>query len=423
MNAQPDARTAPLRTLGLAVCIAFAVLYLWCATQSFRASVLASSLDVASLERAIALQPRQAGYQDLLCRFLMFDRQEVAAAVPHCERATELNPYYSPYWLHLALAYHGAGAQAQQQQAIRKALEVDPTTPDVAWNAANFFLVQNQVPEALRQFATVIRNDPNRVTPALDLCWRAVHDENEIEALLPPDPDAYLKFVRLLITKNQWEAARRAWSSMLRLNRKPAYQHALFYVDALIDKHDVADANQAWQQLASSSNELRRRSEADNMVLNGGFEEEILNGGFDWHYWKHNDSTVSRETTDFHSGNRSVSISYRGRNDDSGLFQYVPVKPNTQYMVSSWVKSDGLKSGSGICVAVTDAYSDKVFAQTQETLGTTEWHRVESSFQTGPDTELVVVRFAHAGGNLWVEGQFWADDVNLSPRVESVHAQ
>ena len=191
----------------LATCTAIIAVYGWFAARSYRASRLSSSLDVVSLERAIALEPRDAASQDLLCRYLLFDRQEAGAAVPHCKRATELNPYQSAYWLHLALAYYRTGAEHEQQDAILKAISVDPTTPDVAWEAANFFLVQGKIPEALRQFSVVIRGDPAMATQSLDLCWRTLHDVSAIEAILPPEPEVYLQFLKLLYDENEWEAA------------------------------------------------------------------------------------------------------------------------------------------------------------------------------------------------------------------------
>jgi tetratricopeptide (TPR) repeat protein len=155
------------RTLGLAACIGLLAIYGWFAARSFQAARLASSLDVIALERAVALEPRDAAYQDLLCRFLLFDKQDAGAALPRCQRATQLNPYQSAYWLDLALAYYSTGAEHEQEQAILKAISVDPTTPDVAWNAANFFLAQGKVAEALRQFAVVMRSDPEMVRPSL----------------------------------------------------------------------------------------------------------------------------------------------------------------------------------------------------------------------------------------------------------------
>ena len=238
------------RTLGLAACLGLLVVYGYFAARSFQAARLASSLDLTALGRAIELEPRNAAYQDLLCRFLLFDKQEAGAALPRCQRATELNPYHSTYWLDLALAYYSTGAEYQQQQAILKAIAVDPTTPDVAWNAANFFLAQGKVPEALHQFAVVMRSDPSMVKPSLDLCWRTLHDVNAIEAILPPDSDAYLQFLLLLIANHQWEGADQVWSALLRLNTEIDYRQALFYVDSLLQRREVARAEAVWDQLA-----------------------------------------------------------------------------------------------------------------------------------------------------------------------------
>ena len=265
---------------------------------------------MASLQRAIALEPRNAASQDLLCRFLLFDKQEASAAVPLCKRATELDPYQSAYWLHLALAYYRTGAEQQQEEAIFRAVSVDPTTPDVAWKAANFFLVQGKIPEALHQFSVVIRGDPTMATQSLDLCWRTLHDVSAIEAILPPEPEIYLQFLRLLTAKSEWAAAHHIWSALLRLNREFDYHHALFYVDALLQERDIAGADRAWGELASRSVTLSRYSQSDNLVLNGDFEEEILNGGFDWHYAVQPGTAVSLDTTQFHSGSRSVLVSY-----------------------------------------------------------------------------------------------------------------
>jgi tetratricopeptide (TPR) repeat protein len=396
-----------------------AATYGWFAAREFRAARLASSLNLFSLDRAIALAPQDAAHQDLLCRYLLFDRQDAAAATPYCKRATELNRYQSAYWLHLALAYYQSGMEQQQQEAIFKAISVDPTTPDVAWEAANFFLVQGEIPEALHQFSVVIRGDPNMVTPSLDLCWRALRDIDAMKTMLPPNPEVYLQFVKLLVAKNEWEAAHQMWSALLQLNREFDYHHALFYVDALLQKQDVARADQAWKQLASRSVVLSRYSRADNLIVNGDFAEEILNGGLDWRYLAQPRIAVSVDTTQFHSGNQSVLISYSNTGGDSGLHEYVPVKPDTQYTVAAWVKSDELRSANGPGISVSDAYDNTRYALTPETIGTTPWHLVESTFQTGPTTKLVIVRIVRDPGNTRILGQFWINAISLLPTVKS----
>jgi tetratricopeptide (TPR) repeat protein len=402
----------------LSGCIGLAVFYGWFAVRDYESSLLASGVDMPSLRRAIALSPKNAAHQDLLCRDLLFDRQDPAAARPYCERATELNPNQSAYWLHLALVYFQLGQQQQQEEAIRQAVTIDPTTPDVAWEAGNFFLVQGKIPEALHQFSVVIRGDPYMAGPAMDQCWRVLHNVSAMEAVLPSDPEIYLQFIRMLIAKGEWQAAQQAWSALLQLNRSFDYRHALFYVDALLQNRDAATAGEVWKQLASRSPVLSRYVSLGNLIVNGDFAEEILNAGLDWHYVPQAGTALTVDTAQFHSGNQSVLISYSETGGDAGLYQFVPVSPNTQYTLSAWVKSEELRSANGPALAVLDPYSGTRYAMTPETVGTTPWHVVDANFQTGPETKLVVVRVVRDPANTRVLGQFWIDNVSLKPGAD-----
>ena len=57
----------------------------------------------------------------------------------------------------------------------------DSSTPDLAWEAANFYLVQGDTDKALREFRVVMESDPYLPPAALKLCWRVKPD---IDALL-----------------------------------------------------------------------------------------------------------------------------------------------------------------------------------------------------------------------------------------------
>ena len=72
------------------------------------------------------------------------------------QEASELDPYSSSIWLDLAQAYYSDREKQLVNAAIHKALAVDPTTPDTAWSAANFFLIQGDTSHALQVFAIVL---------------------------------------------------------------------------------------------------------------------------------------------------------------------------------------------------------------------------------------------------------------------------
>jgi hypothetical protein len=400
-------------------CIAIALFYGWSVTRAYLASRLASPPAELSLQRAMALEPENALYPYTLGQYLMLGVQRIDGAVAPLQRATELNPHNSTYWLDLALAYYLAGDTRHQRQALESAIAVDPTSPVVAWNAANFFLVQGDVSAALRQFLVVLKYDPGQVRPALDLCWRALHDPAAIINILPPDPEVYLQLVKLLSERHEADAAYSVWSALWQLNLPFDYRHAMFYVDDLIQQRNVARAAEVWKQITSRSLTLSRYATNDNLVGDSKFSEEILNGGFGWRFDARPGVAVSLDTAQFHSGTRSVMVDYSDRGDDVGLYQYVPVQPHTRYVLSAWVKSEDLETANGPRIAAFDVYDNTTLATAEETVGTTEWHRVEVPFETGPATELIAVRFIRNPGTTLIHGQFWIDEVAVTPADSS----
>ena len=406
------------RAVLLSICM-LAGGYVWCVVRVYRAHRLAMGRDQVSIQRAIELQPRDASNYDLLGRYFMWNVQDPHAAALQFQQAARLNPYASSYWLHLAQAENSLGNNDEQARAIRNAIAVDPTTPEVAWDAANLFLVQGKTDEALDQLAVVVRNDPGKAQVALDTSWRALGDVDRITRRLPPDPDVYLKFVKLLVGRQQWRAADQVWSSMLQLNREFDPRAALFYVDALLAHRDVTGAQKAWQQLADKSSSLSQYRTPENLVVNTSFDHDILNGGFDWHYTALPGVAVMLDSTQSHRGSESLLITYSGSADDAGIWQYVPVTAGGSYVASAWVRSEDLESADGPRLAIHDGYKNIEYGHSEDTLGTTSWHRVEATFTAPRDPALVLIRFSRRPGNTQIRGQFWVDDVRLSQLVSA----
>ena len=83
------------------------------------------------------------------------------------------------------------------------------------------------------------------------------------------------------------------------------------------------------------------------------------------------------DSTQTHQGIEALLITYSGSNEDAGISQYVPVTPGVQYVASAWVKSEELQSANGPRLGVYDGYRNLACAQSEETLGTSSWHRVQ----------------------------------------------
>jgi tetratricopeptide (TPR) repeat protein len=402
----------------LVACILASCVYGWFAVRAYRAFRFSTKQDPASLKRAIALEPSNAGYYDLLGRNLLFAAQEPQSAAAAFKKANELNPYNSVYLLDLAQAYFALGDRQENVAALRQAIAVDPRTPDVAWSTGNFFLVQGDVPEALQQFAAVLRNDSSLTVPVLSVCWRMLQNTQTIENILPPDPSVHLEFIKLLLKQGETAAAHNAWSRLMQLHSAFDYHQALFYVNSLIESGDAPVARETWHQLVTTSPTLARYVTSDNLIVNGAFAEDILNAGFDWRYYPSSTQTVALDPSEFHSSGRSILISYSGSGGDSGIYQYVPVDPNTRYTLSSWVKSDDLETANGPSVVASDAFGSSTYATTEETVGNTPWHQISKDFETDSATKMLVIRFVRIPGTTAIRGRFWISDLSLRPTLK-----
>jgi len=417
MTLIPIELRSPIRKVSFAgACLVLVGLYLYSALPIFLASHLAATPDPSNLTKAVQLEPSNAEYRDLVGRSLALSGMSLDDAITNDRIAVRLNPYVARYWLDLAGAYQLEGRTSEQEESVEQAVEADPTTPYVAWEAANLFLVQGDQEKALRYFSIVLANDPDSVDSALELCWRATGDANRIlDEALPRRPDRYLSFLRLLISRQEVAAAENVWNHLMALNQQFSAKLAFPYFRLLIAKQQVAAAQSAWQELADIDRSLQLYLPSPtNLVVNGGFEENVLNGGLDWWYESNPHATLAIDTSDFFSGTRSLEITFDGRNPtDAGIFQFIPVKPHTDYEFSAESRTEDIQSASGPRFAVVDAYTGASYVLTDDLLGTNPWRAQHAQFQTGPNTNLLLLKIVRQPANPLIRGKVWIDDVRL----------
>jgi tetratricopeptide (TPR) repeat protein len=318
--------------------------------------------------------------------------------------------------LDLAAAYQIAGRTNEQAESVEHAVEADPNTPHIAWEAANFFLIQGDREKALRYFGVVMANDPEMVDAALQLCWRVTGDANQIvQQVLPRRPDLYLSFLHLLIAKQEVAAAENVWSHLIALNQEFSTKLAFPYFRFLIAKQEVTAAQTAWQQDAGVNRSLQPYLPSrENLVVNGGFEENVLNGGFDWWYQSNPHAALAIDTSDFSGGTRSLSITFDGQNPgDAGISQFIPVKPNTEYEFSAEYRAEELDTASGPRFSITDPYTGVSYILTDDILGTNPWRPEQAQFHTDPNTKLVLLKIVRQPADPLIRGKLWIDELKL----------
>lgn len=404
------------RRLGFAcVCLLLAGLYTNWVLRAYLASIYAKNLERASLEKAVSLEPGNADHRFLLGRYLFFVELKLDPAISQLKTAVALNPHRAAYWLDLALVYHATGELQEERKALEEAVRREPTTPAVAWQAANFYLIQGDIPSAFKLFRVVLSHEPESVPSALDLCWRATRDADlVVRDAFPPRADLYAAFLRFLAEKDE-PAATLVWDRLRRLQQPFQPQLVFPYLDYLIRHKRGTQASRVWRDLAQGNATLQSYVKPENLLVNGSFEEPVLNGGFDWRYRSDPHVAVSVDSTDFLHGTRSLAIRFDGQSTgDPGIFQYVPVQPDSEYELSASIKTAEILSSSGPRLAVYDAYGGAPLLLTADRIGTTSWQLEVGRFRTGPDTSLLVVKVDRIPAVSRIQGKMWLDDVRLA---------
>ncbi len=408
----------PIRVGIAAFAVVIFVFYVYGVYSVWRADWLRHRPDRGSLEDSAHLQPWNAQTQWLLGRYSLNAAQDYATAMTFLQRAVELNPYEGRYWLDLAAAHEVRGETNLSQEALERALRAEPTSTEIAWEAANFYLVQNDPERALPLFRVAVQHDPQKIVPAIELSWRTTKSVSQVVGqVLPAQPTPYFAFLRILAGQNQSSPASELWQDLIGQSFRFPVEEAFPYFDYLIQAQQIDQARKVWGDLSKLHPELQDDA-TSNLVRNGGFEREFVNGGFDWRSRPDNPLNVSLDTDEFHRGARALRVAFSGPAvADMGIYEYVAVQPSTAYRFGAYVKTQDIITASGPRLAVEDSSNEKVLATTDEFLETSGWSEHGAAFVTGSTTHLVTLRVVRIPGNPLIKGTFWLDDVELTPAL------
>jgi tetratricopeptide (TPR) repeat protein len=410
-----QSRTTRILLLGGGLLLA--ALYVAISGIDFLAEHFSDVPTLASLHRAVRLQPRNAEYQYRLGRYFSLIEMSPALAEQPFRAAVALNPHQARYWMALAGVYQLLGNDEQQRTALERALAAEPTTPEVAWEAANFYIVRGDTAATLKNLRVVLANDPYLPPAALQLCWRIQPDADFLlREVVPPLTNVNSSFLEFLLSKNETAAAAKVWDKLVELNQPVDRRYTFEYIRYLAAQQEPDQARKVWQKAATLSDLAAYQPSTENLVVNGDFNQEILNAGFDWMYRQSPDISLTLDPTQFHSGHGSLHLEIDSRGiEDAGIRQLIAVTPNTSYQFSSYFKAEALSGAGGLHFVVQDLYTGKTYFTSEDFSNVDFWKQAAGSFSTDDNTKLVVLRIQREPAGSPIKGRLWIDGVRLSP--------
>ena len=418
-------RSFPLKILVFLGAVAFVFLVGRKAVLELVAERLAQNPTIENLRKALRLSPGNAEYHYLLGHRLEASLEEAnwKAAVTEYEKAVQLNPHNAFYWLQLAQAYEAAQRTQDARRAIEHAARADPNQPVVAWQVGNFQLRHDNVEEALRQFRVVLSGsqvDATLTQAVFDLAWQGTQNNRLIlDIAIPHDNRVQFDYLSFLLSKGRLDESLEVWDRIIHERGSFRPNSAFPLIDALIGTRRVDEAQETWKQLVRLLQLYALRLDERNLLVNGGFEEDPLNGGFDWRFTPLEHVGLQLDSVVFHRGTRSLSVSFDGKENIAfnHFSQLIPVEPNTQYRFRGWMRAEQITTDTGPHFEISDFYASSPPITTGESMvGSSNWQETVLDFRTGPDTKLLriaIVRTPSRKFDNRIQGLIWVDDLSL----------
>ena len=394
--------------------VGYHVLSMWRGITLYQAT-----LSKESLLKAIHITPSNP---DPYYRLGLFYQWEIRNINPkeslnYLLKAIERNPLEQEYWLNLSRIYRSLGETSASEKALKNAILVFPTSYQGRWVSGNLFLQEGAIEKALLHFSYILTNYPNQSPLVYDVLARAINDSEYIlDQIVPKDPFSFRQFLSYLYERGDKEWVQKAWKRKESFGFKADRKTTLQYVDFLITHRELREAFQVWK---ARLHEEGRATLSDNtLITNGGFEKaEILGGGFDWKIEEVPGAKISFDLSTAFEGKSSLKIVFNGKENVNfhHVYQFVPLKPNTEYMLKANMKTQAITTKSGLKMEVLGI--GQPFYRVSESLhGDHPWRELEILFRTPPQLQGGIVRVRREKTDKFdrfIGGTVWIDHVRL----------
>src|SRR5216684_1132027 len=425
--------TFPLRSvtrmaLFLGILVAGGLLLVVQASRLAVAAQWIETEDIDNLKQATRLDPGNALAHNRLGFLYLREASDVTAALPHLRRAVELNPRVAVYWIDLANGSEMAGELNRARDAYERAVALAPMRPEFTWELANYDLRTGENDKALTGFARYLHMVPGARAKTFALLGRGINDPAlvwEKVVRVSGDPETELSYLAYLKFRNAAFSTARFWNEFAAQGKPMPVNTAVHYVDRLLENQEYGEAKRVWSDLQKAG-VVPASAPDGNLVFNPNFEQKPLNGGFDWRLHQEPFVDFDLPQSGFCKEGRCLYLNFSvpHNSDYEPAFEIVPVNSSQTYALSAFVRSQDITSDSGPRLRVVDAECPTcIDVSTSAALETKAWHKVDTTFTTGPNTHAVKLSVWRPRSRVFpmeISGEFWLDSVSLKPVAQTV---
>ena len=338
------------------------------------------------------------------------------------QTAARLSSFDASYIADLAQANDWAGRTDVALPLFQRAQQLFPNSPDINWKIANFYIRSGNSADALPTLKKTLSSSVIEKNQIFTLSDRAgINSVTVVDRLLPPNVPAYFAYLNFEAQRGNFSAAQETWNRLLSLNSPFELKEAFPFLDTLISARQLDSASQVWSSLVSRfPDRIPLPASASNLITNGNFQADILNGAFDWRAFPVSGVAVTQDSPGPSPDARSLRVEFDGTQNlyYGSVLQFVPVRPRTKYTFSAFTRSQAITTDAGVGIQISDGYdTNKILGSTEPLIGTTPWSAQSFSFETPRETRLLIVRIVRSPSQKLdnrIAGAFWISRVSLT---------
>jgi hypothetical protein len=303
------------------------------------------------------------------------------------------------------------------ERALENAIFVFPTAYRGRWVSGNLLLQQGNIEKALLPFSYILSHYPNQSHLVYDVLREVIDDPVFfLDRLVPKDPSSFRQYLSYLYEAGDQESAQKVWQRRDSFGYKAGRSETLRHIEFLISHGEFNGAFQVWKERLRE--EGLPASSDRNLITNGGFErEKVLGGGFDWKIENVSGAEISFDSSTAFEGKNSLKIIFHGKEnvDFHHIYQFVPLKSNTEYVLKAHMKTEAITTKSGPKIEIIGRV--RPFQGGSEILtGDNEWKEVAFAFKTPAQLQGGIVRIRREKTDKFdrfISGIAWIDEVIL----------
>jgi tetratricopeptide (TPR) repeat protein len=348
---------------------------------------------------------------------------QISLVIAEYEKAVSLSPSDYRLWMDFGGALEQAGEFDKAEKSLREAVKLAPSYAYPHWYLGNLLLRTDRYTEGFAELGLASEANGQFQPQLFNLAWQLNKDDFEsLKAAVGNTPAIRAEFSKYLIERGRYDYGLRLWNTLTEIEKKESRFAADPIIGSLIGNQRYHQAMEIWNEVAPGPG---YRAEPGH-ILDGGFENNLAHGPgavFGWQVQSNSQTQIGIDAGQGHTGSRSLRVFFQVRShiDTINVSQLVPVKPNTEYDLECYLKTERLESAETPVVVIANAADESWLAGSPAApSGNNNWQRISLSFKTTAKTEAVKVKMLRSSCPdspvCPIFGTVWYDDFDLKPR-------